>query len=83
MSSGQPFGSTQIKTNVTKVYKYIKRADDSWNTTAAATNGETRDFKATFTVPNKLSVDTVTLEDHMTGMTYADSSFKVTVGACM
>lgn len=81
MSSGQPLGSTLVKTNVTKVYKYIKRADGSWNTTAAATNGETRDFKATFTVPNKLSVDTVTLEDHMTGMTYVDGSFHAAVGS--
>ena len=81
MSSGQTLGSTQIKTNVTKVVKTIKRADGTWATTAAATNGETRDFKATFTVPNKLSVDTVTLEDHMTGMTYVDGSFKATVGS--
>ncbi len=47
----------------------------------STTIGETRDFKATFTVPNKLSVDTVTLEDHMTGMTYVDGSFKATVGS--
>ena len=81
MSSGQTLGSTQIKTNVTKVVKTIKRADGTWATTAAATNGETRDFKATFTVPNKLSVDTVTLEDHMTGMTFVDGSFKAAVGS--
>lgn len=81
MSNGQTLGSTQIKTNVTKVVKTIKRADGTWSKTAAATNGETRDFKATFTVPNKLSVDTVTLEDHMTGMTYVDGSFKATVGS--
>lgn len=81
MSSGQTLGSTLVKTNVTKVVKTIKRADGTWSKTAAATNGETRDFKATFTVPNKLSVDTVTLEDHMTGMTYVDGSFKATVGS--
>lgn len=81
MSSGQTLGSTLVKTNVTKVVKTIKRADGTWSKTAAATNGETRDFKATFTVPNKLSVDTVTLEDHMTGMTFVDGSFKATVGS--
>lgn len=81
MSNGQTLGSTLVKTNVTKVVKTIKRADGTWSKTAAATNGETRDFKATFTVPNKLSVDTVTLEDHMTGMTYVDGSFKATVGS--
>ena len=57
MSSGQTLGSTLVKTNVTKVVKTIKRADGTWSKTAAATNGETRDFKATFTVPNKLSTD--------------------------
>ena len=81
MSSGQTLGSTLVKTNVTKVVKTIKRADGTWSKTAAATNGETRDFKATFTVPNKLAVDTITLEDHMTGMTYVDGSFKATVGS--
>jgi len=81
MSNGQTLGSTQIKTNVTKVVKTIKRADGTWSKTAAATNGETRDFKATFTVPNKLSVDTVTLEDHMTGMTYVDGSFHATTSS--
>ena len=81
MSNGQTLGSTQIKTNVTKVVKTIKRADGTWSKTAAATNGETRDFKATFTVPNKLSVDIVTLEDHMTGMTYVDGSFHATTSS--
>ena len=81
MSNGQTLGSTQIKTNVTKIDKKIKSVDGTWKDSAAATNGETRDFKATFTVPNKLSVDTVTLEDHMTGMTYVDGSFKATVGS--
>ena len=81
MSSGQTLGSTQIKTNVTKIDKKIKSVDGTWKDSVAATNGETRDFKATFTVPNKLSVDTVTLEDHMTGMTYVDGSFKATVGS--
>lgn len=47
MSSGQTLGSTLVKTNVTKVVKTIKRADGTWSKTAAATNGETRDFKAT------------------------------------
>lgn len=81
MSSGQTLGSTQVKTNVTKIDKKIKSVDGTWKDSAAATNGETRDFKATFTVPNKLAVDTVTLEDHMTGMTYVDGSFKATVGS--
>ena len=80
MSSGQTLGSTLVKTNVTKVVKTIKRADGTWSKTAAATNGETRDFKATFTVPNKLAVDTITLEDHMTGITYIDGSFHASVG---
>ena len=64
MSNGQTLGSTQIKTNVTKIDKKIKSVDGTWKDSAAATNGETRDFKATFTVPNKLAVDTITLEDH-------------------
>ena len=81
MSNGQTLGSTQIKTNVTKIDKKIKSVDGTWKDSAAATNGETRDFKATFTVPNKLSVDTVTLEDHMTGMTFVDGSFKAAVGS--
>ena len=81
MSSGQTLGSTLVKTNVTKVVKTIKRADGTWSKTAAATNGETRDFKATFTVPNKLSVDTVTLEDHMTGIVYVDGSFHATTSS--
>ena len=68
MSNGQTLGSTQIKTNVTKIDKKIKSVDGTWKDSAAATNGETRDFKATFTVPNKLAVDTITLEDHMTGI---------------
>lgn len=75
MSNGQTLGSTQIKTNVTKIDKKIKSVDGTWKDSAAATNGETRDFKATFTVPNKLAVDTITLEDHMTGITYIDGSF--------
>lgn len=81
MSSGQTLGSTLVKTNVTKVVKTIKRADGTWSKTAAATNGETRDFKATFTVPNKLSVDTITLEDHMTGIVYVDGSFHATTSS--
>ena len=77
MSNGQTLGSTQIKTNVTKIDKKIKSVDGTWKDSAAATNGETRDFKATFTVPNKLAVDTITLEDHMTGIVYVDGSFHV------
>ena len=80
MSNGQTLGSTQIKTNVTKIDKKIKSVDGTWKDSAAATNGETRDFKATFTVPNKLAVDTITLEDHMTGITYIDGSFHASVG---
>lgn len=80
MSNGQVLGSTQIKTNVTKIDKKIKSVDGTWKDSAAATNGETRDFKATFTVPNKLAVDTITLEDHMTGITYIDGSFHASVG---
>lgn len=79
MSNGQTLGSTQIKTNVTKIDKKIKSVDGTWKDSAAATNGETRDFKATFTVPNKLAVDTITLEDHMTGITYIDGSFHASV----
>lgn len=79
MSNGQVLGSTQIKTNVTKIDKKIKSVDGTWKDSAAATNGETRDFKATFTVPNKLAVDTITLEDHMTGITYIDGSFHASV----
>ena len=75
MSNGQTLGSTQIKTNVTKIDKKIKSVDGTWKDSAPATNGETRDFKATFTVPNKLAVDTITLEDHMTGIVYVDGSF--------
>ena len=80
MSNGQTLGSTQIKTNVTKIDKKIKSVDGTWKDSAAATNGETRDFKATFTVPNKLAVDTITLEDHMTGITYIAGSFHASVG---
>ena len=80
MSNGQTLGSTQIKTNVTKIDKKIKSVDGTWKDSAAATNGETRDFKATFTVPNKLAVDTITLEDHMTGIVYVDGSFHASVG---
>lgn len=79
MSNGQTLGSTQIKTNVTKIDKKIKSVDGTWKDSAAATNGETRDFKAAFTVPNKLAVDTITLEDHMTGITYIDGSFHASV----
>ena len=79
MSNGQTLGSTQIKTNVTKIDKKIKSVDGTWKDSAAATNGETRDFKATFTVPNKLAVDTITLEDHMTGITYIAGSFHASV----
>lgn len=81
MSNGQTLGSTQIKTNVTKIDKKIKSVDGTWKDSAAATNGETRDFKATFTVPNKLAVDTITLEDHMTGITYVDGSFHATTSS--
>lgn len=45
MSNGQTLGSTQIKTNVTKIDKKIKSVDGTWKDSAAATNGETRDFK--------------------------------------
>ncbi|RGJ09606.1 LPXTG cell wall anchor domain-containing protein [Bifidobacterium pseudocatenulatum] len=79
MSNGQVLGSTQIKTNVTKIDKKIKSVDGTWKDSAAATNGEIRDFKAAFTVPNKLAVDTITLEDHMTGITYIDGSFHASV----
>lgn len=81
MSNGQTLGSTQIKTNVTKIDKKIKSVDGTWKDSAAATNGETRDFKATFTVPNKLAVDTITLEDHMTGIIYIDGSFHATTSS--
>lgn len=81
MSNGQVLGSTQIKTNVTKIDKKIKSVDGTWKDSAAATNGETRDFKATFTVPNKLAVDTITLEDHMTGIVYVDGSFHATTSS--
>ena len=83
MSNGQTLGSTQIKTNVTKIDKKIKSVDGTWKDSAAATNGETRDFKATFTVPNKLAVDTITLEDHMTGIVYVDGSFHATTSSGM
>lgn len=81
MSNGQTLGSTQIKTNVTKIDKKIKSVNGTWKDSAAATNGETRDFKATFTVPNKLAVDTITLEDHMTGIVYVDGSFHATTSS--
>ena len=81
MSNGQTLGSTQIKTNVTKIDKKIKSVDGTWKDSVAATNGETRDFKATFTVPNKLAVDTITLEDHMTGIVYVDGSFHATTSS--
>lgn len=61
--------------------KKIKSVDGTWKDSAAATNGETRDFKATFTVPNKLAVDTITLEDHMTGIVYVDGSFHATTSS--
>ena len=83
MSNGQTLGSTQIKTNVTKIDKKIKSVDGTWKDSAAATNGETRDFKATFTVPNKLAVDTITLEDHMTGIVYVDGSFHAATSSGM
>lgn len=83
MSNGQTLGSTQIKTNVTKIDKKIKSVDGTWKDSAAATNGETRDFKATFTVPNKLAVDTITLEDHMTGIVYIDGSFHAATSSGM
>lgn len=42
MSNGQTLGSTQIKTNVTKIDKKIKSVDGTWKDSAAATNGETQ-----------------------------------------
>lgn len=79
-SSGQTLGKTLVKTTVPVIDKKIKSVDGTWKDSAAATNGETRDFQATFTLPNKYATDTVTLEDHMTGIEYVDGSFNAKIG---
>lgn len=71
---GATLGRTLVKTNTTKILKEVKASDGSWKHNVAVSNGDTRDFRATFTVPSKLSVDTLTITDIMTGMSLVNGS---------
>lgn len=71
---GATLGQTLVKSNTAKILKEVKSVDGSWKHNVAVSNGDTRDFRATFTVPNKLSVDTLTITDTMTGMSLVNGS---------
>lgn len=81
MASGSTLGTVHMKGKVSKPDKEIKSVDGTWKESAAATNGEQREFRVRFTLPNKLAADTVTVDDVMSGMQYVSGTFKATICA--
>ncbi|QTB90707.1 isopeptide-forming domain-containing fimbrial protein [Bifidobacterium saguini] len=76
---GATLGTTYIKSRVAQPDKQVKSIDGTWKESAAATNGETREFRIRLTLPNSLSADTITIDDGMEGMQYVDGSFAATI----
>ncbi|NEG89855.1 isopeptide-forming domain-containing fimbrial protein [Bifidobacterium aerophilum] len=81
MASGSALGSVFMKSKVAQPDKEIKNAEGVWKESAAATNGETREFRVRFTVPNALAADTLTVDDVMEGMGYVTGTFKAVISA--
>lgn len=79
MKTGNTLGTTYIKGQVATPEKEIKSVDGTWKESAAATNGETREFRIKITLPNKLSADTITLDDSMDGMQYVAGTFAASI----
>ncbi|MBT1160933.1 SpaA isopeptide-forming pilin-related protein [Bifidobacterium sp. SO1] len=79
MKTGVTLGSTYIKGQVAQPDKEVKSVDGTWKDTVAATNGETREFRVRITLPNKLTTDTITVDDSMAGMQYVAGSFAATI----
>lgn len=81
MASGPTLGSAHMKSKVSEPNKEIKRVDGTWKESAAATNGENREFRVRFTLPNALAANTVTVDDVMDGMEYVSGTFKAKISA--
>ena len=73
-------GSTQIKNSTITPDKKVQNNEGQWVEESSAYNGQTKNFKVTFTIPNALATDTIVLSDTMTGMGYVDGSFHAKVG---
>lgn len=72
-------GSTQIKNSTITPDKKVQNNEGQWVDESSAYNGQTKDFKVTFTIPNSLATDTIVLKDAMVGMSYVDGSFNAKV----
>ncbi|MBT1160952.1 MULTISPECIES: SpaA isopeptide-forming pilin-related protein [Bifidobacterium] len=81
MASGSTLGTVYMKSKVSVPNKEIKSVDGTWKESAAATNGETRQFRVRFSLPNHLAADTVTVDDVMDGMQYVSGTFKAKISA--
>lgn len=57
----------------------MQNNEGQWVDESSAYNGQTKNFKVTFTIPNALATDTIVLSDTMTGMGYVDGSFNAKV----
>lgn len=79
MATGATLGSVAVKGKIATPNKQIKAADGTWKDAAAATNGETREFRIRLTLPNRLAADTITIDDAMSGMEYVSGSFAATI----
>lgn len=73
--NGVKLGSTQIKNSTITPDKKVKSNEGQWVDESSAYNGQTKDFKVTFTIPNSLATNTIVLKDAMVGMSYVDGSF--------
>lgn len=78
--NGVKLGSTQIKNSTITPDKKVQNNEGQWVDESSAYNGQTKNFKVTFTIPNALATDTIVLSDTMTGMGYVDGSFHAKVG---
>lgn len=78
--NGAKLGSTQIKSSTITPDKKVQNNEGQWVDESSAYNGQTKNFRVTFTIPNALATDTIVLSDTMTGMSYVDGSFNAKVG---
>lgn len=78
--NGTKLGATQIKGATITPDKKVQNDAGQWVDESSAYNGQTKSFRVTWTIPNALAVDTVTMTDTMTGMSYVDGSFNAKVG---
>lgn len=75
----QTIGSTNLKGTTARIDKQIQAADGTWKDTASVTAGQTANYRAIITLPNKLSYKSITLTDTGQGVAYTSGSLKATI----